>query len=149
MDGFFERNEAYRNAPAVGRCPGNRPRLRPRRLPVDRSRPAEGGRCRTDGAGAARGDDRHVDGVGDGARQLDVVAVLRAVGVHTRQEDLTGAERDGLLDPLEAVEARRRAAAVDVDLPLLVARAARVDGVEHVESVERALDEVARCALAI
>ncbi len=53
MDGFSERNEAYRNAPAVGRCPGNRPRLRPRRLPVDRSRPAEGGRCRTDGAGAA------------------------------------------------------------------------------------------------
>ena len=87
-------------------------------------------------AGAARGDDRHVDGVGDGARQLDVVAILRAVGVHARQEDLAGAERDGLLDPLEAVEARRRAAAVDVDLPAVVARAARIDGEHHALAAE-------------
>ena len=97
-------------------------------------------------AGAARGDDRHIDGVGNGARQLDVIAVLRAVGIHARQKDLASAERDGLPDPLEAVEARRRAAAVDVDLPLVVARAARVDGEHHALAAEllRAFLEEAR-----
>ena len=73
-------------------------------------------------AGAARGDDRHLDGVGDRARQGDVVAVEVAVGVHARDEQLAGAQLDDALRPLDRVEAGGAAAAVGVDLPASLAR---------------------------
>ena len=70
--------------------------------------------------------DRHVDRVGDGGGELEVEALLRAVAIHRREQDLAGAERRGRRRPLDGVDARRRAPAVEVDLePLLTVRAWR------------------------
>ena len=73
-------------------------------------------------ARAARGDHRHVDRVRDRARQLEVVAVLRAVAVHRGQQDLPRAALDALARPLDGVAAGRRAPAGDVDLPAAPSR---------------------------
>ena len=54
-------------------------------------------------AGAARGDDRNVHGIGDRGGQLAVEAGARAVAVHRRQQDLAGAARFGLAGPLDRV----------------------------------------------
>jgi hypothetical protein len=87
-------------------------------------------------AGAAGGDHRHGDRVGDRPRQRDVVAVAGAVAVHAGQQDLPRPQldaldrpRDGLapLDPL--------AAAVDVDAPA-VSLALRVDRQHHALGAE-------------
>ena len=79
-------------------------------------------------AAAARGDDRHLDGIGDGARQGDVVAIQVAVGVHAGHQQLAGAQLDDLLRPLDRVEPRGAPAAVRVDLPAPFAGGTRVDG---------------------
>src|ERR671910_756394 len=50
-------------------------------------------------AGAAGGDHRHPDRVGDGPGQLDVVAVVGAVAVHAGQQDLPRAALDRLFGP--------------------------------------------------
>ena len=67
---------------------------------------------------------------GDGARERDVEAVLRAVAVHAREQDLTRAETLGLARPLDGVELGVDATAVDEDLPAVAPtrHAARVDG---------------------
>ena len=79
-----------------------------------------------DGAAAAGGDDRDAHGVGDGARQREVEAVLRAVAVHAREQDLARAPR---ATPSRAQSTAsmpgRRAPAVDVDLPAAAGAAAR------------------------
>ena len=64
------------------------------------------------------------------AHELEVVAVLGAVAVHAGEQDLAGAARDAVLDPLDGVEAGRGAAAGDVDLPARRAssRRRRIDG---------------------
>ena len=90
----------------------------------------------------ARGDDRHVDSLRNRARELDVVAVLRAVAVHAREQDFARAEFRRAPDPFEAVKARRRAAAIDVDLPLVVAAALCIDG-EHDALAAEALGTLA------
>ena len=59
-------------------------------------------------AAAAAGDDGHLDGVADGAREREVVAVLVAVGVHAGEQQLAGAQLDDALRPLDGVEAGRR-----------------------------------------
>src|SRR3954452_1465149 len=69
-----------------------------------------------DGAGAARCDDRHGHCLADGARDLEVVAPTRAVGVDRREEDLPRASTDGLLRPLDGLDPAWRAAAVGDDL---------------------------------
>ena len=81
-------------------------------------------------ARAAARDDRDVDAARDRARQRDVEAVLGAVAVHAREQDLARAETLGLARPLDGVELGVDAAAVDEDLPAVApARdAARVDG---------------------
>ena len=63
------------------------------------------------------GDHRDAGRVRHRPGQLQVVASLGAVAIHRGQEDLAGAAALGLLDPGEHVDAGRRAAAVDVDLP--------------------------------
>src|SRR5260221_204452 len=61
------------------------------------------------------------------ALQRAVVSVLRPVAGHARQHDLAGAEINRRpTRPLHGVDPRRRAAALDHDLPAAVARA-RVD----------------------
>ena len=66
--------------------------------------------------GAARGDhrDRHLAAYG--ADQLEVEAVLGAVGVHRVEQDLPGAELGAARGPLDRVEPGGLAAAVGGDL---------------------------------
>ena len=42
------------------------------------------------------------------------------IAVHAGEQHLAGAQADGVLGPLHGVDAGRRAATVDVDLPLQV-----------------------------
>ena len=56
-------------------------------------------------ARAAGGDHRHADGLGDRARELEVVAVVRPVAVHARQQDLARAALDALARPRDDVDA--------------------------------------------
>ena len=91
-----------------------------------------------------RGDDRHLDRVGDGARQGQVVAVEVAVGVHAGDQQLAGAQLDDPLRPLDGVEAGGAAAAVGVDLPAPFADGPRVDGDDdalRAEALRRPADE--------
>ena len=68
-------------------------------------------------AGSARGDHRHLDGVGERARQREVVAGPRAVGVDRGDEQLAGAALDGLDGPVDGVAPARVLAGVRDDLP--------------------------------
>src|SRR5207253_638643 len=70
------------------------------------------------------------DGVAHGGGHLQVVAGGGAVGVHDVQNDLAGAERLGLLGPVEDVHAGRGAAAVDENFPRLDAVLLHPVGVE-------------------
>src|SRR2546430_6594515 len=67
-------------------------------------------------AGAARRDHGHVDGVGDGPGDLEVVAGRGAVTVDAVDDDLARAQLLSATDPLERVEAGRFASAVDEHL---------------------------------
>ena len=67
-----------------------------------------------------------LDRSGDGARQLEVVAGSRPVGVDRGDEQLAGAALDGLARPLDGVSTARLAAAVGDDLA-----SARVDRADH------------------
>src|SRR3954447_11918828 len=76
--------------------------------------------------GAAGGDHRHPDRVGNGFRQLEVVAVVGAVAVYARQQDLPRSALDRLCGPGDGVAPRDPlAAAVDVDAPLAAEPAGR------------------------
>jgi hypothetical protein len=70
-----------------------------------------------EGPYSTRGDDRDVDGAGHGSRELEVVAVARAVAVHAGEHELPGAELGGAHRPRQGIDPRGRAAAVHVDLP--------------------------------
>src|SRR5205814_6845935 len=63
-------------------------------------------------AGAAGGNHRDADGAGRGRRQLAIEAGLRAVGVHGREENLSGAERLDAARPLDGVQSGLARAAV-------------------------------------
>src|SRR3954449_5514054 len=77
-------------------------------------------------AGAAGGDHRHADRVGNRLGQLQVVAVVGAVSVHAGQQDLTGAALDRLLGPGDgAAVLHSFAAAVDIDAPGIWSAAGR------------------------
>ena len=76
-----------------------------------------------DGARAARRDHRHVHGVGDRARDVEVVAGRGAVAVDAVHHDLAGAEVFAAPHPVEGVEAGGEARAVDEHL--VAARDAR------------------------
>ncbi len=81
-------------------------------------------------AGAPRCDHGHVHRVGHRTGQLELVAVLGAVAIHARQQDLPGAALDALARPRDGVAANGRAAAVHVHA-VGIALAARVDGQDH------------------
>jgi hypothetical protein len=68
-------------------------------------------------ARATGGDHRHVDRLGDGMCQLKVVAGVRAVTVHRREQDLPRSPLDSLASPADHVAPGRRAPSGDEDLP--------------------------------
>ena len=77
--------------------------------------------------GAAGGDDGNVDGIRHRRGQLAVESRLRAVAIHRRQQDLTGAARLRLARPFDGVARRIGRSAADEDaesvaLPLGVDR---------------------------
>src|SRR5437867_249064 len=100
-------------------------------------------------AGAPGGDHGNGHALRDGTRELDVVAVLRAVAVHARPEDLAGAERHRLARPVERVASGRAPAAVGVDAPAqrpvgtarLAARVDRDDDALAPEALHRLADQ--------
>ena len=65
---------------------------------------------------SARSDHRYVHCFGYRRGDLEIVTVLRAVGVHAGQYDFAGAAVHHLLRPFKGLEARRTAASVGVDL---------------------------------
>ena len=78
-------------------------------------------------AAASGGDDGNVDRVRDRAGEIEVVAVLRSVAVHARQEDLAGAELFRASGPRDRVEPARRPSAMGEDLEVR-APSTRIDG---------------------
>ena len=68
-------------------------------------------------AGSATGDHRNRHALTDGAGERHIIARLGAIGIHAGEEDLAGAEFDGLPSPRDGVEFGRVAAAVGVDAP--------------------------------
>src|ERR1700704_4098461 len=77
---------------------------------------------------AAAGDDRHAHRVDDGAGQLEIEAVARAVAVHRREQDLACPPLLALGGPTHRVELGGVAPAVRVDAEAPTWPAARVDG---------------------
>src|SRR5215207_8739759 len=67
------------------------------------------------GAGATRRDHRDVHGIGHRPGELELVAALRAVAVHAREQDLPRPALHALACPLDGVAPHGRAATVDVD----------------------------------
>src|SRR4051812_11605998 len=67
-------------------------------------------------AGAAGGDDGNRNGCRDGMGQLEVIALLRAVAIHTGQKDLAGPEVGDLLAPFDYIKFCPGSAAVRIDL---------------------------------
>src|SRR3954447_2915461 len=86
---------------------------------------------------AAGGDNRHVHGVGHRPSELQLVAVLGAVAIHAREQDLPRPALGPLARPFDRIPAGRRPAAVDVDpvaavrLPACVYREDHALGAEH------------------
>ena len=68
------------------------------------------------GTDTATGDDGHVDVLGNGRGEVEVVPVACAVTIHRGQQDLAGTEPGGFHCPVERVDSRRGTAAVQVDL---------------------------------
>ena len=68
-------------------------------------------------ADTARSDDRNRDSTCHRARERDIEAILRAIAVHARKQDLAGATPRCLFCPGDGVDACRHASAVQVDLP--------------------------------
>src|SRR5918998_78910 len=91
---------------------------------------AKSRRPRSSRSDAAARDDRHVHGVRDGPRQLELVAVLGAVAVHAGEKDLAGAAPDALARPLDGVAAHRAPPALHEDA-VAIALAPRIDREHH------------------
>ena len=70
-------------------------------------------------ADAAARDDGDVHRARHGSRESAVEPVAAAIAVHTCEQDLARAPPGRLLRPLDGVDSRRLAAAVDIDLPLV------------------------------
>src|SRR6266545_3241211 len=80
---------------------------------------------------AARGDHRYRHGLRDGARELKVVSLLRAVCVHAGDQNFAGARLSAPSRPFNGVDLNGRSAsypAVCVYLPPALCRPLGVDG---------------------
>ena len=65
----------------------------------------------------ARGNHRYRYGFRDRAGEFQIKTLFGAVAVHTREQNLTGAESRHLLGPLNSIEPGRRPSPVREDLP--------------------------------
>jgi len=68
---------------------------------------------------SAAGDDGNPHGFGNAARERKIVAGLRAVAIHAREQYLTRATSLGFDRPRDRVLARGCSAAIDEDFPAL------------------------------
>src|SRR5215469_13192302 len=66
---------------------------------------------------ATRGDDGHGDRLGNRARQLEIVAIARAVSIHAGEEDLPRSQLLDLPHPCQGIPACGAATAMRVDAP--------------------------------
>src|ERR1700741_4427119 len=82
-------------------------------------------------ARAARRDHRKAHRARHRAREFDVVTVARAVAVHTRQQDLTGAESFRAHGPLDRVPTDVTATAVRINFPTALRATTCVDLHDH------------------
>src|SRR5687768_2510629 len=78
-------------------------------------------------AGATRSDHRNTHGVGNRARQLDIVTGARAVAIHARQEDLAGAEFFSCDGPFNRITFNPATTAMCVNVPTSLVTSARVN----------------------
>ena len=67
-------------------------------------------------ADASRGDDRHVDSFRDRRGERQVEAVLGAVAIHRREQDLPGTETHDFLGPYDGIDASAGPASMREDL---------------------------------
>src|SRR5262245_34371557 len=79
---------------------------------------------------SAAGDDRDADRLAHRGCNLQVVAILRAIGIHAGEDNLAGAEPLDLAGPRDGFEASRNAAAVDMNFVYLLAVARHALGVD-------------------
>ena len=69
-------------------------------------------------AGPAGGDDGHRNGIGDGAGELEVIAVGRPIAIHAREQDLPRPALGCLTGPGDCFAALDQVApTIDVDVP--------------------------------
>jgi len=80
--------------------------------------------------GPAGGDDGHAYSAGDGGRQRNVKAALRAVAIYRSEQDLSCATRYAFFRPFDCIEASGFAAAANAHFPP-AAIALRVDSEHH------------------
>src|SRR6516225_4325412 len=80
-----------------------------------------------EGADTARGDHRHPDRVGDGARQAEVETGFGSVTVHRSQEYLAGAVIGEPTSPVDCVDAGRATSAMSEHFPPPVAGSPGID----------------------
>ena len=67
-------------------------------------------------ADASRGDDRHVDSFRDRRGERQVEAVLGAVTIHRREQDLPGTETHDFLAPYDGIDASAGPSSMREDL---------------------------------
>src|SRR5574338_328449 len=84
----------------------------------------------------AGSDHRHIDAIGDRARELDVVAGASPITIDAREEDLTGAAAYALRRPRHRVATGAATTSMGVDLPPL-APSLRVDTRDHALGAEQ------------
>jgi hypothetical protein len=80
---------------------------------------------------AAAGDDRHANGIRNLSRQLDVIALARAIAIHGRKQDLTGTKRLDLLSIGNRVDPGRMTPSMCEDLEATGRHPPGVDGHDY------------------
>ena len=79
-------------------------------------------------ADTAGGDDRNLDGIGDGAGQRQIKTVLGPVAVHAGQQDFPGAEHFHPFCPVDRIDSDIVAPAMREHIPLAGRHLLGVDG---------------------
>ena len=82
-----------------------------------------------DASASARSDQGHIDDLVHGLQHRQIKALFGAIGIHARQQDLSGAQSGHRSDPFQQIDAGIDASAVDHDIPAaVVGSASCIDG---------------------